>query len=61
MTAGEWLSPHELQGGGTFVEDLGGEAGVQELIGERGGEAAIVFNDDHQWLLLGAHAESGRG
>jgi len=48
----------ELERGGAFVEDLGGEAGVQELIGERGGEATIVFNDDHQRLLLGTHAES---
>jgi hypothetical protein len=52
---------HEFQRGRAFVKDLGGEAGVQELIGERGGEATIVFNDDHQGLLLRAHAESGRG
>jgi hypothetical protein len=52
---------HEFQGGGAFVKDLGREAGVQELIGERGGEATIVFNNDYQRLLLGAHAESGRG
>jgi hypothetical protein len=52
---------HEFQGGGAFVKDLGGEAGVQKLISERGGEATIVFNNDHQWLLLGAHAESRRG
>jgi hypothetical protein len=43
------------------VKDLGGEAGVQELIGDGGGEATIVFNNDYQRLLLGAHAESGRG
>jgi hypothetical protein len=32
------------------------------LVGDRGGEAAVIFNDNHQRLLLGAHAEFwGRG
>ncbi len=53
--------PHEFQGGGAFMKNLGREAGVQELISERGGEATIVFNDDYQGLLLRAHAESRRG
>jgi hypothetical protein len=53
--------PYKLERGGAFVKDLGGKAGGQEIVCERGGEATIVFDDDHQWLLLGAHAESGGG
>ncbi|GDY17073.1 hypothetical protein LBMAG55_03960 [Verrucomicrobiota bacterium] len=47
----------ELQGGGAFVEDLGGEASGLKLFGEQGGKASLIFNDDHEWFLLGAHAE----
>jgi hypothetical protein len=43
------------------VKNLGRETGGLELVGDGSGEATVVFNDDHQWLLLGAHAESGLG
>ena len=47
----------ELEGGGSFMEYLGGKPSGHQLVGDRGGEAAVFFNDDHQRLLLGAHAE----
>jgi hypothetical protein len=57
----DMVLPDELQRGGAFVEDLGDEAGGLQLFGEQGGEASLIFNDDHERFLLGAHAEKVGG